>query len=133
MENTKIELLIVDDNPENLKVLSKMLKSEGYRVRVAKNGIKALSSIESAEPDLILLDVHMPEMNGFELCRVIRKNIPSAFIYALSGNAELFRPYEDCGAGFDKYFAKPVSLKTLYKIAKDSFEKLQQSTNNPSP
>ena len=74
MDNLKNELLIVDDNPENLKVLNEMFKNAGYRVRVAKNGKMALASIESAEPDLVLLDIHMPGMDGFELCKRIKKN-----------------------------------------------------------
>ena len=63
-------------------------------------------------------------MNGFELCEIIRKDNPSAFIYALSGNTEFFGPHKTRGAGFDDYFTKPVSINILYEVAKNSFDKI---------
>ena len=131
MEDKKI--LIVDDEDTIRSILDEAFSKAGYCVRLAADAEEALQALRREYIPVIFVDLGLKEMNGFELCRVIRKDIPSAFIYAFSGNAELFRPYEDCGAGFDDYFAKPVSLKTLYKIAKDSFEKLQQSTNNQPP
>jgi len=78
-----------------------------------------------------ILRFRFKKMNGFELCGIIRKDSPSAFIYALSGNTELFSPHENRGTGFDDYFTKPVSLKALYKVAKASFEKIQRLIYKP--
>ncbi len=115
MEETNSELLIVDDNPENLKVLGSMLRGEGYAVRVAKNGKQALASIETAVPDLLLLDVHMPEMDGFELCRIIRgtpltRHLPILFLSALDDN---FNKLQGFKAGGNDYMTKPFDLEEV--------------------
>ena len=85
-------VLIVDDNPANLRLLTQMLKEQGYRVRVANNGAQAVKSVRSNPPDLLLLDIIMPEMDGYEVCKYLKtneqyRNIPVVFISAL-GNAE---------------------------------------------
>ncbi|TVQ60574.1 MAG: hybrid sensor histidine kinase/response regulator [Spirulina sp. DLM2.Bin59] len=82
-------ILIVDDNSTNLKVLSESLKASGYRILIAKSGESALAKLEKIQPDLILLDVMMPGMNGFETCEKIKacdpiKNIPIIFMTALT-------------------------------------------------
>ncbi|MBF0233983.1 MAG: response regulator, partial [Desulfamplus sp.] len=88
--NTKASnILIVDDTPANLKVLSDILKSQGFKVRPVPNGKLALQTAEKEPPDLILLDIMMPEMDGFEVCRHFKENpklkdIPIIFISALN-------------------------------------------------
>ncbi len=82
-------ILIVDDNPTNLSVLSQALKSAGYKVRLAVDGADALEQIERVHPELILLDVQMPRIDGFETCRLLQadpatKGIPIIFMTALS-------------------------------------------------
>jgi DNA-binding response OmpR family regulator len=115
MEQDKNEILIVDDNPENLRVLGTMLQAEGFRVRVAKNGKQALASIEIAEPDLLLLDIHMPEMSGFELCETLKadphfKNLPVIFISALGDSFNKIKGFE---AGAVDYMTKPFDVKEV--------------------
>ncbi len=108
-------ILIVDDIPDNLRLLSKLLAARGYNVRPAPSGTHALSSAQKDTPDLILLDVVMPEMNGYEVCRILKsqertKNIPVIFLSALS---EL----EDKMAGFEvggvDYITKPFHEKEV--------------------
>lgn len=128
MDYLKEELLIVDDNPENLKVLGDMLRNEGYSVRAAKNGSQALASIESSEPDLLLLDVHMPEMDGFELCRIIRakpqfKSLPIIFISALDDSFNKVQGFE---AGGNDYMTKPFDLEEV-KVRVKTHLKLRKS------
>jgi CheY-like chemotaxis protein len=72
MENASI--IIVDDNPNNLQLLGKTLKKENYHVEFAIDGKTALEWINNREFDLILLDIMMPEIDGFEVCRIIRSN-----------------------------------------------------------
>ena len=84
-------ILIVDDNPDNLSVLSQTLKRAGYTVRVAVNGESALQQISQEVPALILLDVMMPGIDGFETCRRLKENpstmgIPVIFMTALADN-----------------------------------------------
>jgi len=79
LTSDKIELsadniLIVDDTPDNLRLLSKTLIKEGYQVRCAINGSMALLTIKTKIPDLILLDVNMPDIDGFEVCQQLKKS-----------------------------------------------------------
>lgn len=82
-------ILIVDDNPTNLSVLSEALSSEGFRFRVAMDGESTLTLVERNQPELILLDVQMPGMDGFEVCsrlkeKPLTEKIPIIFATALS-------------------------------------------------
>src|SRR5436309_2291923 len=82
-------ILIVDDTPANLQVLAGMLKDRGYKVRPVPSGKLALQAVQSESPELILLDINMPEMNGYEVCECIKadeklRSIPVIFISALT-------------------------------------------------
>jgi CheY-like chemotaxis protein len=85
--STPEEILVVDDTPANLRLLTQLLSDNGYRVRPASDGALALKSIAAKIPDLILLDVSMPEMDGYEVCRRLKADekdsrIPVIFISA---------------------------------------------------
>lgn len=115
METRQLGILVVDDNPENLRVLSALLEKEGYEVRVATNGKQALETIEIAEPDLVLLDVHLPEMNGLEVCRVIHEdprhdNLPIVFLSALGDSFNKLQGFE---AGGVDYMTKPFHAEEV--------------------
>ena len=102
-------ILIVDDNSTNIKVLSDSLKVAGYKVLIAKNGHSALSKLDNISPDLILLDVMMPGMNGFEICEKIQlsdrlQDIPIIFMTALSDPEHKVRGLQ---AGAVDYITKP--------------------------
>lgn len=106
MSNT---ILIIDDIPENLRVLSRILRPEGYKVRIANNGEQALVSVKNNPPDIILLDIMMPNMNGFEMCKRLKSDqktadIPVIFISALSETAEKVKAFETGGVD---YIEKP--------------------------
>ena len=81
----KAEILVVDDTPANLRLLANTLSAEGYTVRPARNGPMALVSAQADPPDLILLDVVMPEMNGYKVCARLKadertRDIPVIFV-----------------------------------------------------
>jgi DNA-binding response OmpR family regulator len=118
------KILIVDDDDTIREVLEKAFSKAGYCVRMATGAEEALEALRKEYIPVIFVDLSLEKMKGFELCRLIRKDSLSAFIYALSGYAELFNPHVIREAGFDNYFTKPVSISTLYKVAKDSFEKI---------
>lgn len=87
MSLSKPMILIVDDNPENLQFMGKVLSKNNYEVGVAQSGPQALNFVKKAHPDLILLDVMMPEMDGFEVCRMLKtqlvtQHIPVIFLTA---------------------------------------------------
>src|ERR1700685_536714 len=88
VDEAKPRILIVDDTPANLTLLSDLLLQRGYEVAVATNGPRALALAEAKRPDLVMLDVTMPEMSGFEVCRALKANevtraIPVLFLSAL--------------------------------------------------
>lgn len=105
-------ILIVDDTPANLRLLSKTLIQEGYQVRCAVNGSMALLTIKAKHPDLILLDINMPDMNGFEICEQLKKadstkDIPIIFVSALNEIFDKVRAFE---VGALDYISKPFQI-----------------------
>jgi two-component system, NtrC family, sensor kinase len=106
-ENT---ILVVDDTPTNLQVLFDVLSEQGYRVAIAKNGETALQRVQSSEPNLILLDVMMPGLDGFETCQRLKANpatrdIPVIFMTALSDSVDQVK---GLSLGAVDYITKPI-------------------------
>ena len=118
------KILVVDDEPIILDLLDNAFSKVGYSVFLATNADEAFEILKQESIPLVFIDLGLGVMNGFELCENIRKGNPEAIIYALTGYAGLFGPREMLEAGFDDYFAKPISLKDLYRAVKESFEKL---------
>jgi CheY-like chemotaxis protein len=111
--NTRI--LIVDDNDVNLLLISKILDIEGYEVLTARSGREALRSVKENTPDLAILDVMMPEMNGYELCEKLRQPpynicIPIVMLTAMNSESEQKRARE---AGADEVWSKPFDMDVL--------------------
>ncbi|MDD2899163.1 MAG: response regulator [Desulfuromonadaceae bacterium] len=105
------EILIVDDTPANLQLLATILTDHGYRVRPASDGLLALQSAAAKAPDLILLDVRMPQVDGYEVCRRLKadaqtRTIPVLFISALADSSEKVKGFE---AGGLDYITKPFA------------------------
>ncbi|MGD9948050.1 MAG: response regulator [Desulfobulbus sp.] len=114
------EILVVDDIPANLKLLTELLAGQGYRVRPATSGQLALRSVALRRPDLILLDVKMPDMDGYEVCRALKSkeqssDIPVIFISALDETRDKVRGFE---AGCVDYLTKPFeATEVLARVA----------------
>jgi sigma-B regulation protein RsbU (phosphoserine phosphatase) len=111
----KADLLIVDDKPANLRLLATMLVEQGYKVRSAINGPLALTATRAAPPDMILLDINMPEMSGFEVCERLKadeqtRDIPIIFVSALDETADKVRAFD---AGGVDYITKPFHLEEV--------------------
>lgn len=124
MDNTINSILIVDDTPKNLQVLGNTLKLENYKVEFAINGFQALEWIEKKEFDLILLDVMMPEMDGYEVCEKIRtddknKNLPIIFLTAKTDSESIVRGFE---IGAQDYITKPFNTAELLVRVKTQLE-----------
>ena len=104
-------ILVVDDQPNNLKLIANVLGQE-YSLSIANSGINALKMLENGVPDLILLDVMMPEMDGFEVCKKIKenentKNIPIIFLTAKSDIDDIVKGFD---YGAVDYITKPFNL-----------------------
>ena len=115
MDKNTYTILIVDDNSNNLKVLAGVLKIAGYDFRMAKSGQQALNILEKTSPDLILLDIQMPEMDGFETCLKIKENgnmakIPIIFLTANTDAESVNRAFKSGGVDF---VTKPFNTDEL--------------------
>jgi signal transduction histidine kinase len=114
-EKPKTDILVVDDTPANLDLLSEMLRTKGYKVRPVPSGHLALRAAASAPPDLILLDIKMPDMNGYEVCRRLKaddrlKDIPVIFISALQETLDKVHAFASGGVD---YVTKPFQFEEV--------------------
>jgi CheY-like chemotaxis protein/two-component sensor histidine kinase len=112
---SKATILIVDDNPNNVQLLKAVMTMRGFDVLVAKNGLHALETVKTDLPDLILLDIMMPEMDGFEACQKLKEsptttNIPIIFLTAKSHIDDIMKGFE---LGAVDYITKPFSSNEL--------------------
>lgn len=108
-------VLIVDDNTINIKVLGSILKKSNYQVSVALNGREALDFLQNERVDIILLDVMMPEMDGYEVCTILKKDeqlktIPVIFLTAKTDQDDIIKGF---GVGAVDYISKPFSSEEL--------------------
>lgn len=113
MDMYKADILIVDDNPDNLAVLAASLQGWGYKTRPVMNGPMALKAAKAAPPDLILLDINMPGMNGYQVCRELKADpelaeIPVIFVSALG---ETLDKVEAFRVGGVDYITKPIDYQ----------------------
>src|SRR5436305_14315787 len=111
-------ILVIEDEPANIQTLSTLLKERGYNVNIATNGRQALEVLGRIRPDLILLDIMMPEIDGFETCRRIKastawREIPIIFLTAKTDTADIVRGFE---LGDVDYVANPV--KWIVRLAR---------------
>ncbi|MFO7754114.1 MAG: response regulator [Desulfobacteraceae bacterium] len=124
MTKNKPMILAVDDNPKNLQFLSRLLSDEGYEVGVAQDGLQAINFVTKNQPTLILLDIMMPEMDGYEVCRelksnVITRHIPVIFLTAKTDTEDIVRGFD---AGAVDYILKPFSSAELLARVKTHVE-----------
>ena len=113
--STPAKILVVDDTPKNVKLLEYLLTGKGYAVVTAASGPEALEKVAVERPDLVLLDVVMPEMSGYEVCRKIRENpatgiLPVVMVTALDPAQERVKGLE---AGADDFLTKPINQPEL--------------------
>jgi DNA-binding response OmpR family regulator len=119
---SKRKILIVDDEAAIREMLEMALSKAGYVVRLAAGAAEALRILRKDNIPVIIIDLGLEKMNGFELCANIRKINPNAIIFALTGYAGLFEPQEVLNSGFDYYFGKPTSLKNIYENVRACFK-----------
>lgn len=131
-------VLIVDDNPTNIKVVGLVLRPLRYKIVIATNGDQAIDMVERIRPDLVLLDVMMPKLDGFEACRIIKSkeendNIAVIFMTALSDVEDVVKGFE---AGGVDYITKPFNKEELISRVKTHIElkltrdKLEKTTTH---
>jgi two-component system alkaline phosphatase synthesis response regulator PhoP len=115
MSTVKQKILIVDDEPDILELIEYNLKKEGYQVYLANNGQEGIAIAKKVQPDLIILDIMMPKMDGIEACRIMRAipEFKSTFMVFLTARSEEYSEIAGFNVGADDYIAKPIKPRAL--------------------
>lgn len=132
MKKTEIKILLVDDEPDILEIVSYNLAQEGYQIVTATNGKEAITKAKKELPNLIIMDVMMPEMDGIEACENIRKfpELENTIITFLTARSEDYSQVAGFDAGADDYIAKPIKPKVLVSKVKALLRRLKEDEGN---
>jgi two-component system nitrogen regulation response regulator NtrX len=125
-------ILVVDDEEAIVSSLSSILQDEGYEVSVAKSGVEALKTYMADPPDLMLLDIWMPEMDGLETLRRIKEIVPNAQIMVMSGHGSIETAVKAIKLGAYDYIEKPLSLENVTLRVKHALEQYRLEEENRS-
>lgn len=128
MQGEKPKVLLVEDNYMNKVLVKEILTLNGYEVIEAQSGVEAIKILAASRPDIILMDLHLPEMDGFTATRIIKsdernKEIP---ILALTASAMKGDEEKILSRGFDGYVAKPIEVRKLLEIISASLNAKKQ-------
>ena len=111
-------ILYIEDNPDNMRLVQRALESRGYRLFQAKNGLDGIQVAETEEIDLILLDINLPDIDGYEVARRLRSShkraLRSTPIIAVTANALKGDAERALNAGCDVYMSKPINIRELW-------------------
>lgn len=128
MKTKDIKILLVDDEPDILEIISYNLSAEGYEVFTAKNGAEGVAKAKKKRPHLIILDVMMPEMDGIEACEILRATpeLENTIITFLTARGEDYSQVAGFDAGADDYITKPIKPKVLVSKVKALLRRLKE-------
>jgi len=134
MNKRDVKILLVDDEPDILEIVGYNLKNQGYQVYSANNGVEALKTAKKIIPNLILLDIMMPEMDGIETCEKIRtlKSLENTLIAFLTARNEDYSQVAGFDAGADDYITKPIKPKVLISKVKSLLRRLKAESQEDS-
>ncbi|MEP1490542.1 MAG: response regulator transcription factor [Algibacter sp.] len=132
MNKKDIKILLVDDEPDILEIVGYNLRNAGYQVITAENGFEAVKKAKKELPQLIILDVMMPEMDGIEACELIRKNsdLKDVVITFLTARGEDYSQVAGFDAGADDYITKPIKPKVLISKVKALLRRFKEEEND---
>lgn len=118
MQGDKAKVLLVEDNYMNKVLVREILSLNGYEIIEAKSGTEALKMLTMVRPDIILMDIHLPEMDGFTATRIIKSDERNKFIPVLALTASAMKGEEEkiLSHGFDGYIAKPIEVKKMLAL-----------------
>jgi two-component system alkaline phosphatase synthesis response regulator PhoP len=130
MKKKDIKILLVDDEPDILEIVGYNLSQEGYKIVTATNGKEAVAAAKKEHPQLIIMDVMMPEMDGMEACENIRRipELANTIITFLTARSEDYSQVAGFDAGADDYITKPIKPKLLVSKVKALLRRLKEET-----
>jgi two-component system alkaline phosphatase synthesis response regulator PhoP len=134
IRNGRYAILVVDDEPDIVRLLATYLEQDGFAIRTAETGTQALASVKEDKPDLIILDLMLPDLDGFEVCRAIRTNPSTALIPILMLTARVEESDTLTGfeVGADDYVTKPFSPKALVARVKALLRRTERAPKTQS-
>ena len=109
-------ILVLDDNPDQVETLAALLTLRGHRVERATSPLYALTLLRGFSPQIVFVDIGMPQMDGYEVLRRLRKQFKSARVYAITGRADDETARKVGEVGFDGYLIKPVDFSVVEKL-----------------
>jgi CheY-like chemotaxis protein len=109
-------ILYIEDNQDNMRLVKRALQSRGYVVHEAVNGLEGIEQVKSVNPEVILLDINLPDIDGYEVARRLRKDPAAIYtpIIAITANALKGDAEKALAAGCDVYMAKPINVRELW-------------------
>ena len=133
MKSSPLKILVVDDDLDIIEILKYNLNKSGYLVKSAKNGIEAIKRAKKFLPNIILMDVMMPEMSGIEACSEIKQidELSETMIIFLSARSEDYTQISAYDAGADDYISKPIKPKILLKKISNIAKKIKSNKDLP--
>lgn len=115
---TAYNILYIEDNPDNMRLVKRALEAKGYVIHGAVNGLSGIQLAESLEPHLILLDINLPDIDGYEVARRLRKHRSNSLRYcpiiAITANTLKGDAAKALDAGCDVYMSKPINIRELW-------------------
>lgn len=112
------KILYVEDNPDNMTLVRRALEARGYEVLWAPNGLKGVEMAEADQPDVILLDINLPDIDGYEVARRLRSSSKNFLVYvpiiAVTANALRGDAEKALASGCDVYMSKPINIRELW-------------------
>jgi DNA-binding response OmpR family regulator len=130
---TVAKILVIEDDPSILLGIRKNLEYDGHEVLIARDGEEGLTMAFDARPDLILLDIMLPHVNGFEICRSVRKHEPAVPIIILSAKDQEADKITGLSLGADDYITKPFSVRELVARVKAALRRSRALTGEEAP
>lgn len=121
----KERILVVDDSPDTLELIARNLQSRGYTVHTASGVADALNLVENAEFDLIITDMKMPEVNGFDLIRYVQENLPDTMSMMITGYASVDSAVKAVKTGAEEFISKPFTDDELFSAVERTLDKLR--------
>ena len=132
-DNSKFRILVVDDEPDIIEILDYNLKKDGYLTETASDGIEAVKLNSIFQPDIILLDVMMPKMDGIEACRQIKEsNTNDPYVIFLTARAEEFTEIAAFDVGANDFLSKPIKPRALLSRISSILKRIQKDNNQDS-
>jgi len=120
------KILVVDDEEAIRNLFERAFENSDYDIITAESGEIALDILAKENVKVMFLDLNLPGMNGVDLCKKVRQFHPLAIIHAITGYNSLFELVDCRRSGFDDYFTKPLEITTMYRAAKEAFDKIDR-------